>query len=425
MNSFKDAKKILDRVNEIKSKLIIDIPLTLPIIKIKTSLFIHPAAYAATNGRVLLVSPEWYSLPNNQAEGVLYHEWCHIALLHPKRLRNKIHKIWNYACDFFIDYHIKKECSELKIAIAPGMLFDEYYNYNWTCEKIYEDLLSEVNTLKEQVKNNPTNENIINLFDKKEDQEEQKNNDTNFVNREKAIRSLALNEFVNDIMADDLVMPSDEDASDKELIREIIRAAELHKKSKGRLPGLFESQINKYKKARVPWEQVFHDIFMDLIAGSEDRSFSKPKRWAMSFDLMLPSETGFEKQDIVLILDSSGSMYNTKIFERFVGEIKKVLQYVNKLTLISSDAEVHEKVDIKSINDIIGTNKKFHFKGGGGTDFRPALQVAAKMKADMVIYYTDGYGTYGDCPRGMSKLLWVLTESGNKPPFGRYLIAEE
>ena len=145
----------------------------------------------------------------------------------------------------------------------------------------------------------------------------------------------------------------------------------------------------------------------------------------MSFDLMLPSETGFEKQDIVLILDSSGSMYNTKIFERFVGEIKKVLQYVNKLTLISSDAEVHEKVDIKSINDIIGTNKKFHFKGGGGTDFRPALQVAAKMKADMVIYYTDGYGTYGDCPRGMSKLLWVLTESGNKPPFGRYLIAEE
>ena len=128
----------------------------------------------------------------------------------------------------------------------------------------------------------------------------------------------------------------------------------------------------------------------------------------------------------MLILDTSGSMYCNKVFERFVGEVKKILPYVQKLTIVSSDAKVHEKVHIQNISELMGANSKFKFKGGGGTDFRPGLELAGKMKQDIVIYYTDGYGTYGDKPRGISRMLWVLTESDcKKPPFGKYLIAEE
>lgn len=87
---------------------------------------------------------------------------------------------------------------------------------------------------------------------------------------------------------------------------------------------------------------------------------------------------------------------------------------------------MHEVVKINSISDVIGKNKKYKFKGGGGTDFRLALEQASKIPNDIVIYYTDGYGTFGTKPRNISNLLWVLIEDCSvKPPFGKYLIATE
>ncbi len=441
--SDRDRDKILDRASEIKSKLIVDVPLTLPIIKIKTLLLPIPNAYAATNGRVLYINPHmWGPLPNNQCEGVFYHEWLHIGLLHPKRMRNRIHRVWNFACDFFINFHIKTDMLQLKMDLAPGMLFDTYYDHNWFAERIYEDLLKEVNERKNKAKETMTDgaiQNIIPNFGLPQPSDPSASggpskpassngrNNSEYCNREQAIRVLAFEEFMGDVMANDLMLPPlDGDMQDKELIREIIKAAEFHKKSKGKLPGFYEKQVLKLRRARVPWERVFHDIFMELITGSDDRSFARPKRWAMPFGLFLPSETGFQKQEVTLIVDVSGSMFCEKIFGRFIAEVKKILPFVSKLTLIGADAAVHEKVNIDHIHDLIGPTRKFHFRGGGGTDFRPALAAAAKTRADIVIYYTDGYGTYGNCPPGLHRLLWVLTESEcPKPPFGKYLIAED
>ena len=35
-------------------------------------------------------------------------------------------------------------------------------------------------------------------------------------------------------------------------------------------------------------------------------------------------------------------------------------------------------------------------QGGGGTDFRPALRLARKMKVDAILYATDTYGSFLD-----------------------------
>jgi len=421
-----DVNKILNRVGEIRTKLMVDIPMSMPIMKFPVRLINKPGCYGAINGKTLFINhTNWAPLPNNQAAGVIYHEWMHVALLHLFRMVNKHAKVFNFAADFFINYHIKNDLRESQIALAPGMLYDTYYSSdNWTVERIYHDLMAEVEKRKalfdQDITDTKLKENILPSSDSN-------SNTTRYCNREQAIRILAFEEFCDWVMSNDMLpCPIDEKVDTKELIREIIKAGELHKKSRGSLPRFFEMHINNLRKAKVPWDRVFHDLFLELVVGSEDRSFAKPKRWALSQNLYLPSEVGSKKQDVVLIIDSSGSMYNEHIFQRFIGELKKIMEYVNTLTLISADAQVHEKVKINSIQDIIGQHKKFRFLGGGGTDFRPALAQAAKITHDICIYYTDGQGIFGNKPPSMNNILWVLIEDcAVKPPFGKYILALE
>jgi len=48
------------------------------------------------------------------------------------------------------------------------------------------------------------------------------------------------------------------------------------------------------------------------------------------------------------------------------------------------------------------------FKGGGGTDFRPAIAEATKWKPDLLIYLTDLEGEAGDEPK--YPVLWAVPE---------------
>ena len=71
--------------------------------------------------------------------------------------------------------------------------------------------------------------------------------------------------------------------------------------------------------------------------------------------------------------------------------------------------------------DLVG-NKKLKFKGGGGTDFAPALKEASKIPNDLVIYITDGIGKFGNRPN-IKNLLWVLTKD-REVPFGKKIVME-
>jgi predicted metal-dependent peptidase len=55
-------------------------------------------------------------------------------------------------------------------------------------------------------------------------------------------------------------------------------------------------------------------------------------------------------------------------------------------------------------------------RGRGGTDFRPPLERAflAKLRAELVIYFTDGDGEAPSKPPSCP-LIWCLTEGGESP----------
>jgi hypothetical protein len=59
----------------------------------------------------------------------------------------------------------------------------------------------------------------------------------------------------------------------------------------------------------------------------------------------------------------------------------------------------------------------FEFKGGGGTDFRPAIAEAANRKPDLLIYLTDLEGNAGEEPT--FPVLCAVPEGKSEAPWGK------
>jgi predicted metal-dependent peptidase len=410
-----EKNRLLADINHFRTLLMIDAPFTMPLMKFKVHFVDIPHGYGGTNGFELFVVPKkWNKLTGPEKEGFLYHEWMHVVNLHSKRLARRQHRMWNFAADFVINEHIMSDNQTAQITLPSGTMHDSKYR-GWYSEKVYEDLREKVDKIKSEISEG--------IYVGSNDQIKAFNNDNKFCDSDRAAEILAKQEFVEGLFSDDLIPPPENSSSmEKDLIRDIVKAAEMHKKMKGNLPGNYEELIKKIKKSQVPWEQIFHSFFKEVVSASNDRTFARPKKWAWSYGIILPSEIGTKKLDVVLICDTSGSMSN-KDFEAFVGEVQKILPLIQNITLISADIEVHEKVKIRNIKEIVGENPNFRFRGRGGTSFVPALKVASKIRADMVIYFTDGFGDFGKKPRDIKNMLWILTnDECKKPPFGKYIV---
>ena len=85
------------------------------------------------------------------------------------------------------------------------------------------------------------------------------------------------------------------------------------------------------------------------------------------------------------------------------------------LRLIVCDADVHQVY--VSGREGAKTLRGFKFRGGGGTDFRPAIAEAAKWKPDLLIYLTDLEGEAGDEPA--FPVLWAVPEGKASAPWGK------
>jgi predicted metal-dependent peptidase len=85
-------------------------------------------------------------------------------------------------------------------------------------------------------------------------------------------------------------------------------------------------------------------------------------------------------------------------------------------TLIIGRAAVHQVYDFSG-HEGAKALRRFRFKGGGGTDFRPAIAEAAKWKPDLLIYLTDLEGDAGDEPT--FPVLWAAPEGKAEAPWGK------
>jgi hypothetical protein len=121
---------------------------------------------------------------------------------------------------------------------------------------------------------------------------------------------------------------------------------------------------------------------------------------------------------LVFVIDTSGSMVE-EAWKGMAALKAMVKEYNIEGHLIFADDKV---VAVHNIEDI-NPDKPPRVAGGGGTDFADAFKKAKKLGADKIVYFTDGYtNSWGT---EFCDTIWVLTENGTTPPFGRTIHAKK
>ena len=201
------------------------------------------------------------------------------------------------------------------------------------------------------------------------------------------------------------------------------------KMARGSLAGIFNRLVRELPRVKTPWERILRDFLFRHAQRKRKSDPSRPTRRWLALESDLRQQEGvdlpFERATragrtgrIAIAVDTSGSI-DESLLNRFAAEVAAVLEKTESLLrLIVCDADVHQ------IHDLSGREgaellRGFKFRGGGGTDFRPAITEAAKWKPDLLIYLTDLEGDTGDEPA--FPVLWAVPEGKAAAPWGKII----
>lgn len=188
------------------------------------------------------------------------------------------------------------------------------------------------------------------------------------------------------------------------------------KQAAGITPGLMERLVGELPTVSTPWERRLRDYLHRHASRKRIIDFARPtRRWSAIEEPMRlqegvdlpfqPSSRPGPSANIAVAVDTSGSIDND-LLRRFSGEIAAIIRRTDcRVRLIVCDAAVHQ---IEDLSGFRGQQRlrSFVYKGGGGTDFKPAIEAAAAFKPDAMVFLTDLCGDAGRPPS--FPVLWAV-----------------
>jgi len=168
-------------------------------------------------------------------------------------------------------------------------------------------------------------------------------------------------------------------------------------------PGSETSRLAK-GAGRQPWQALLRRYVGRQL--ERRPKFSRPPRRFPQLAGLVPGwgRSG-AKPRILAAIDTSGSLT-----DEMLAEISAELALMARrfdVTVAECDTRIHVVYPYRPITSV---------HGRGGTDLRPPLQqeFLRKHKADLVVYFTDGFGPAPAKPPRIP-VIWCLTEAGVKP----------
>lgn len=361
----------------------------------------------ATDGRCLYLNPEFTmglahdpDPSKSELVGVLVHEVMHCSNAHFARVGNRHMELANIAMDLAINPFIVECGLKLpKIVCLPGEGGFKHLPKGLNFEHYYSLLLKDCKKILEDAKGSGFGQVTKGQGNGQGDDEDDKEGGGSGGSGQMDEAEMAKVE-----------------AEWKVATSQAASAA----KTRGKLPACIERYAEEAAQPKVNWKDQLRD-FVTKFAKS-DYSWSRPNRRYISQGLYLPGLHGEEIGDLVIAVDTSGSI-NQEMLAAFAGELNGITEaYACKMTIIYCDAAVN-RVDVV---DGMGEPIKLKAVGGGGTSHRPVFEYVAKMDEPPVCVvcltdlYTDFPKKHPDVP-----CLWAVY-GGNKtpPPFGRVIQVE-
>ena len=360
-------------------------------------------AYAYTDGTTIYYCDSFFTLPQPMQLAAVIHETLHVVLRHAHRFKligNKHggsfnHQVANICADAIVIRAIK-QCPKI------GSL--EITNpYVITAEDIVDT---------KDLKNIPapqwTFEMLYEYMNKKVDAAVQK-----FLSKyEKNLK-------------DDLQDPGESGKSDSHMdeMDSRIWKERFKRAAAGSQPGSILREVLKdLPDSKVPWEKHFREFMIAHVMPTTTVDWGRPSRRLLAskgrlgyYEPGIQRDIGVKKAGIVI--DTSGSIDDV-LLAKFIGETNAIMEQTGcQVVLICADAAVQS---IEQFCEPIRSNYKC--KGGGGTDFRPAIEELKKYDVDCAVYLTDMMGSFPD-KAPPYPILWACITDID-PPFGKKVFVE-
>lgn len=189
---------------------------------------------------------------------------------------------------------------------------------------------------------------------------------------------------------------------------------------RGSLPAGLTSLIKiDKKKSKVPWRRKFRTYIQrtsgQIQSGGFDFSLSHPSR--CSYARGIPRPGLIQQEPVVLFVeDTSGSMGHPQL-KTVRREARAIMLQLglDRVWWMDADAAVSAPPRQVNVRDL----ERLPIHGGGGTDFRPALEAGLKLRPrpDIIVYLTDGDGTApATAPPGVVVIWCIVPSYYNKRP---------
>ncbi len=169
----------------------------------------------------------------------------------------------------------------------------------------------------------------------------------------------------------------------------------------------------------VRWQSVLRHFLVARLMPITESSWNRPARRTLALgEAAVFLEPGMDRQRGIrragIVIDTSGSV-DDDLLCAFLAEINSLIVTMGcEVMLIDCDAQVQQvSLHRTPIRNYVA-------KGGGGTDFRPALTALTQVRLDVAVYFTDLLGTFPEKAPSFP-LLWAVTNDLSVP-FGRKLL---
>jgi predicted metal-dependent peptidase len=207
----------------------------------------------------------------------------------------------------------------------------------------------------------------------------------------------------------------------KEILDSIDKALREGGMLAGRMGAKIPRVISDLLEPKIDWREALREFVSSTTKGNDEFTWRRMNKRHMANDIYLPSVENESIGEIVVAIDTSGSIGGAEITE-FATELVSIcdLCQPEAVRVLWWDTEVHGEQIFKDNYANIATLLKP--MGGGGTHVSCVSEYVNKnkIKAECVLVFTDGYVESNIDWKITSPTLWMVTQRKDfVPPVGK------
>ena len=207
----------------------------------------------------------------------------------------------------------------------------------------------------------------------------------------------------------------------KEVLDDIDKALREGGMLAGRMGAKIPRVISDLLEPKIDWREALREFVSSSTKGNDEFTWRRMNKRQMANDIYLPSVINESIGEIIVAIDTSGSIGGEQITE-FATELVSICEVCQPeaVRVLWWDTEVHgEQIFRDNYTDIAKLLKPM---GGGGTTVSCVSEYVTKNKlnAECVLVFTDGYVESDIKWNIISPTLWMVTQRRDFiPPVGK------